>query len=70
MENNKYNYKILFLDIQGSAEELWPIIFLEKHSPNAKNKHKMILKDYNIKKVKTLISNYTHNHHLNSDRYI
>jgi len=67
MENNMYKYKILFLVILDLAEELWLIIFLEKHLLNVKKKQKMIPKDYIIKKVKTLISNYIHNHHLNSD---
>jgi hypothetical protein len=67
MESNMYNCKILFLVILDLVEELWLIIFSEKHSLNVKKKQKMILKDYSIKKVKTSINNYIHNPHLNSD---
>ena len=57
MESNMYNCKILFLVIPDLVEELWLIIFLEKHLLNVKKKQKMITKDYTIKKIKTLINN-------------
>lgn len=42
MENNMYNWKILSQVIQALVEELWLIIYSEKHLLNVKKKQKMI----------------------------